>query len=223
MLSNGPDKEQQVPVLYSFRRCPYAMRARMALCYAGIRVELREVDLKNKPAALLETSPKGTVPVLVLPDGTVIEESLDIMYWALGKNDPEGWLAADKEETGFLIERNDGVFKNALDRYKYPSRFPDEDCSSAQEECESILKDLDNRLKQNGFLLSPHRTLADIALFPFIRQCAFTDKDRFDALPYKHLQDWLDKNLKSDLFQQVMKKYEVWDESKENAPVIWGA
>lgn len=223
MLSNGPDKEQQVPVLYSFRRCPYAMRARMALCYAGIRVELREVDLKNKPAALLETSPKGTVPVLVLPDGTVIDESLDIMYWALGQNDPDGWLAADKEETAFLIERNDGEFKNALDRYKYPNRFPNEDCRPAKDKCEEILNDLDNRLKQNGFLLSPHSTLADIALFPFIRQCAFTDEDRFDALPYTHLQDWLDQNMKSDLFQEVMKKYEPWNEGKENAPVIWGA
>lgn len=223
MTFTGPDTKQKQPVLYSFRRCPYAMRARMALCYAGIAAELREVDLKNKPAAMLEASPKGTVPVLVLPDGTVIDESLDIMYWALGQNDPEGWLAADKEETAFLIERNDGPFKNALDRYKYPNRFPDEDCRPAKDKCEKILKDIDNRLERNGFLLSPHRTLADIALFPFIRQCAFTDKDWFDSLPCPHLQHWLDQNLNSGLFQQVMEKYEVWDEDKENAPVIWGA
>lgn len=220
--SSKDNPAQKRPVLYSFRRCPYAIRARMALYYAGITAELREVDLKNKPAAMLEASPKGTVPVLALPGGTVIDESLDIMHWALAQNDPEGWLAADSEETAFLITRNDSDFKNALDRYKYPGRFPDEDCRRARRDCETILKDLDNRMKENGFLLAGRATLVDVALFPFIRQCAFTDKEWFDALPFPHLQNRLAEHLDSALFQAVMEKYEVWDEQAAQPAPLFG-
>jgi glutathione S-transferase len=192
--------------LYSFRRCPYAMRARMALFYSGIQVDIEEVDFKNKPARLLEMSPKGTVPVLCLHDGSVIDESLDIINWALNENDPEGWLDTDAAETQRLIQKNDGTFKKALDRYKYPNRYPDEDCSNARATGQKFLEDLNHRLTENSWLMGVRKTKADIAIFPFIRQFANTDREWFDALPLKALQNWLQKNLDSDLFQTIMKK-----------------
>jgi len=199
-----------LPVLYSFRRCPYAMRARMALVQARQNVELREIALKNKPAAMLEASPKGTVPVLVLPDGTVLEESLEIMNWALSRHDPDGWLKADPVESAFLIQRNDGVFKQALDRYKYPDRLPEADSATARHICEDILKDLERRLQNNDYLMGKTKTLADIALFPFIRQCAFVDRTWYEGLDCPNLQRWLQEHLESLLFQIIMKKRELW-------------
>ena len=204
----------ELPILYSFRRCPYAMRARMALWVAGITVELREVKLAAKPPELIEASPKGTVPVLVLEDGSVIDESIAIMRWALEQNDPEGWLAGDDAA---LIARNDGPFKRALDRYKYPSRFPDE--AGGDEETFrldhrthilTVVHDLDARLGSRAHLCGDRRTLADIALFPFIRQFANTDRDWFDEQGLPHVQEWLEQHLASDLFESVMPKFAPW-------------
>lgn len=207
-------------ILYSFRRCPYAMRGRMSLYKAGFIVELREIELKNKPEQMLEASPKGTVPVLVLPDGTIIDESLDIMEWALGKNDPDGWLNADKAEMKFLIERNDNKFKQALDRYKYPRRYPNEDCTGAREVCAKILNDLNNRLKKHQQILNNNIAMADIALFPFIRQCAFVDKVWFNNLPVPHLQKWLQEHLDSTLFKAIMMKFNVWSQGDQSTLLI---
>lgn len=202
------------PVLYSFRRCPYAMRARMALWVSGTIVELREVKLADKPDALREASPKATVPVLVLPDGTVIDESIAIMRWALAQNDPEGWLAGDDAS---LIARNDGPFKQHLDRYKYPTRYPDE--ARGDEETFrldhrthgfAILQKLDAELGSSKNLRGDRRTLADIAVFPFVRQFANTDRDWFDEQGLPHVQEWLEAHLASDLFAAVMPKYPPW-------------
>ena len=199
-------------ILYSFRRCPYAMRGRMGLYKAGFIVELREIELKNKPEQMLKASPKGTVPVLVLPDGTIIDESLDIMKWALGKNDPDRWLNADEAEMRFLIERNDNNFKHALDRYKYPGRYPDEDRTGAREICAEILNDLNNRLKKHQQILNNNISIVDIALFPFIRQCAFVDKEWFNNLPVPHLQRWLQEHLETTLFKAIMMKFKIWSQ-----------
>ncbi|MEM7666185.1 MAG: glutathione S-transferase [Pseudomonadota bacterium] len=198
------------PTLYNFRRCPYAMRARMALWIAGIAVELREVKLADKPPELAEASPKATVPVLVLSDGQVLEESIAIMRWALSQNDPEDWLAGDDAE---LIGRNDGPFKHHLDRYKYPTRYTDEaDDGDVDHRAEglAILRDLDARLEHHKQLCGPKRTLADIALFPFIRQFANTDRAWFDAQDLPRLQPWLEGHLASDLFASIMPKFTPW-------------
>lgn len=202
-------------ILYSFRRCPYAIRGRMGLYKAGFIVELREIELKNKPEQMLKASPKGTVPVLVLPDGTIIDESLDIMKWALGKNDPDSWLNADEAEMKFLIERNDNNFKHALDRYKYPERYPDEDCTGAREVCAEILNDLNNRLKKHQQILNNNIAIVDIALFPFIRQCAFVDKEWFNNLPVPHLQKWLQEHLETTLFKAIMMKFKIWSQGDQ--------
>lgn len=209
------------PILYSFRRCPYAMRARMALWISGTRCELREVKLAGKPPAMLEASPKGTVPVLVLAAGEVIDESIAIMRWALERSDPEGWLAGDHPA---LIDLADGPFKHHLDRYKYPNRYEDERGNGRIDhrgEGLAILSDLNFRLAEREHLLGERRTMADIALFPFVRQFANVDRDWFDAQPIPHLQEWLDRHLESELFTAVMPKYAPWQAGDE--PVTFGA
>lgn len=200
----------QHPVLYSFRRCPYAMRARMALWVAGVIVELREVKLANKPPELAEASAKATVPVLVQGDGTVIDESIAIMRWALSQNDPEGWLAGNDAE---IIAQADGPFKHHLDRYKYPNRYEDEaDHGTVDHRAEgyAILREWDARLAESAQLCGPTRTLADIALFPFIRQFANHDRGWFDAADLPHLHPWLEAHLASDLFASIMPKFTPW-------------
>ena len=194
-------------VLYSFRRCPYAMRARMALHVSGASYEHREVVLRDKPAALLDVSPKGTVPVFVTDDGCVLEESLDIMNWALSKHDPEGWLAGSDAA---LIQANDGPFKHHLDRYKYATRYDDVDPGHHRAEALSHLSVLDARLHGQRNLCGEHRTLTDIALFPFIRQFANADREWFDAQDLPDLQAWLERHLSSDLFAAIMRKRDPW-------------
>lgn len=188
------------PVLYSFRRCPYAMRARMALAISETPHEIREVKLRDKPAALLAASPKGTVPVLVLPDRKVIDESIDIMRWALARNDPEGWLAGDDTA---LIEANDGAFKHHLDRYKYPDRHASDPIEHRARGME-VLGGLETRLASQPFLCGAQRTLADVATFPFVRQFAGVDRDWFDAQPLPNVQRWLDGLIASPLFAAIM-------------------
>ncbi len=195
-----------LPILYSFRRCPFAMRARMALLVSGQTVELREILLRAKPQAMLDASPKGTVPVLVLPDGGVIDQSLDIMRWALARHDPEGWLQGDDAA---LIDRFDGPFKHHLDRYKYPSRY-DEDPLVHRTAGLEHLQALEQRLAASAFLCGSARTLADIALFPFIRQFAATDQAWFDAQPLPHVRAWLAGLIASDLFERAMLRLAPW-------------
>ncbi|MFC7048587.1 glutathione S-transferase [Emcibacter nanhaiensis] len=197
------------PVLYSFRRCPYAMRARLALAYTGVRCELREVVLRDKPQQLLDLSPKGTVPVLQLRDGRILEESFDILKWALSQNDPANWQQ-DMDRTEELVRDNDGPFKQALDKYKYASRHPEEPRTAYRARGEQFLAKLDHRLRQHDFLLGDKPAAVDIAIFPFIRQFAFVDKDWFDQSPYEALNNWLKYHLESPLFHRVMKKYSQW-------------
>lgn len=209
------------PILYSFRRCPYAMRARMALYQAQIVHEHREIVLRNKPPQMLAVSPKGTIPVLITSQGKVIDESLDIMLWALSQNDPDGWIPdLHRADIYELIERNDGAFKRALDRYKYPNRFPDEDCSNARADGIKILNDLELRIKHNGALSGAKTTLADIAIFPFIRQFAHVDKDFFYRSELKNLQNWLIYNTNCMLFKKAMTKRDEWIKNEHHHTLI---
>ncbi|RNJ63351.1 MAG: glutathione S-transferase [Porphyrobacter sp. IPPAS B-1204] len=205
------------PILYSFRRCPYAMRARMALWVAGVTVTLREVKLAAKPPALIAASSKATVPVLVLADGTVIDESLGIMRWALARNDPEGWLDGDDPA---LIAVNDGVFKHHLDRAKYPGRYEEDGVTDHRAAALALLDPLETRLAASPWLCGGKRSLTDIALFPFIRQFAAIDPAWFEGLPLPHLQAWLERLVTSDLFASVMPKFTPWQEG--DAPVQFG-
>jgi glutathione S-transferase len=203
------------PILYSFRRCPYAMRARLALAVGGTRCELREVALRAKPAAMLEASPKGTVPVLVLRDGTVIDESIDIMRWALATRDPEGWLARDDAA---LIATNDGAFKQDLDGYKYPGRHTGDPIAHRQSGLE-FLRDVDARLAGGGQLCGSARGLADAAILPFVRQFAAVDPSWFDGQPLPSLKTWLHDHLASPLFQAIMLRVSPW--SPGDPPVLF--
>ncbi|MGJ7605526.1 glutathione S-transferase [Variovorax sp. LT1R20] len=201
-----------LPVLYSFRRCPYAMRARLALIASGTHCELREIVLRDKPAEMLAASPKGTVPVLVMTGGTVIEQSLDIMLWALRRNDPQRWLQPETgtlDELLALVAACDGDFKPQLDRYKYPSRFDDAE-HAARERGAAFLRDLEVRLSMSPHLAGTHATLADAALMPFVRQFAMVDAAWFDAQPWPHLKAWLSAWTSSDLFARAMPKYAPW-------------
>lgn len=193
-------------LLYSYRRCPYAMRARMALSYAGIAYQLHDISLKDKPAGLLAVSPKGTVPVLVLPDGRVLEQSLDIMHWALQQHDPSRWLDIDRDNSQALISENDGAFKQALDKYKYASRFPEQSAASYRSQAEVFLCKLEQALQEWPFLSGAHLSLTDVAIFPFIRQFAAVDADWFAQATYPKLQAWLQARLESSLFLGVMSK-----------------
>ena len=193
------------PVLYSFRRCPYAMRARLALAAAGQAVELREVALKAKAPELLEASAKGTVPVLVQADGAVLEESLEIMRWALEQADPLGWLQADGAATAALIAQNDGPFKRHLDRFKYPDRYGEVDPMEHRAAALVILREWEQRLAVGGWLLGAQATLADWSLLPFVRQFRLADPDGFAAEPgLEGLKDWLARFERSELLARVM-------------------
>ena len=195
--------------LYSFRRCPYAMRARLALRYAGVPMRIVEVSLKAKPAEMLALSAKGTVPVLALED-RVIDESLEIMHWALAQHDPEDWrLTADptaQAQMAALIAENDQVFKVHLNRYKYAERYPEAPMEHYRAQGEAFLARLDSLLQQRRYLLAAHPSLADMALLPFVRQFAHVDREWFAQTPYRSLQEWLQGQLESGLFLAVMAK-----------------
>ena len=190
-------------VLYSFRRCPYAMRARMALRHSGVPLTTVEVSLKAKPAEMLALSPKGTVPVLVCADGRVIDQSLDIMRWALARNDPDNWLGPDSTA---LIEENDQVFKANLDRYKYATRYPERPMEYYRAQGEQFLQHLEDLLGHAPYLAGDMLSLADVALAPFVRQFAHVDREWFEQAPYPHLRVWLERFLTSALFTSVMAK-----------------
>lgn len=208
-----------LPILWSFRRCPYAMRARLAIAAASLPCELREIVLRDKPAAFLATSPKGTVPVLQLTDGRVIDESLNIMVWALSQHDPQGWLQGDTEAGDALIARNDGTFKHHLDRYKYATRYEGADAKHHRAAGFDILMDLDRRLAAHKYLLGTAERLADIAIFPFVRQFAHTDMGWFQAQNAPHLKAWLEHHLAHPRFAQVMTKFASW--ASGNSPLVF--
>ena len=203
-----------LPILYSYRRCPYAIRARMALKLAGVVVEIREISLREKPAHMLQVSPKATVPVLVLSDGSVIEESIEIMLFALktdalGANIHAGIVA--------LIMQNDADFKQALDAYKYPERFHTQSQPVYRQQGEVFLRQLENLLQQNTYLFDATPTFADYAIFPFVRQFAAVDAAWFsgfnqDSANYPKLRTWLKALVESDLFKSVMQKQPTYIE-----------
>ena len=198
------------PILYSFRRCPYAIRARLALAYSATQVELRETMLRNKSAEFLQTSPKGTVPVLVIDQHHILEESLDILFWALSQHDPDDWRYASEpalQTLGHaLIEENDHRFKHHLDHYKYADRFPESPKEAYRALGEGFLTKLEYRLAQQRYLLGKRLSFVDIAILPFVRQFAFVDQDWFSQSSYPYLIQWLEHFLSSDLFQGVMLK-----------------
>ncbi|MCE2781690.1 glutathione S-transferase [Limnohabitans sp.] len=204
------------PALYSFRRCPYAMRARLALQVSGIDFEHREVVLKHKPVHLLALSPKGTVPVLWLrgPDSEkVLEQSLDIMLWALRQHDPLGWLPsadADMADALDLIAHNDGPFKQQLDRYKYPNRSGLQNGVADRDAAALWLHKLDVRLRAQLFLTGEQFALADAAIAPFVRQYAHTDPGWFAAQAWPALVAWLTAFEGSALFEAIMHKHAPW-------------
>ena len=205
-----------MPCLYSFRRCPYAMRARFGLLFAEFQVELREITLKHKPIQMLNISPKGTVPVLQLSDDVVIEESREIMVWALEQQDPQRLLNANTlHEASILIDKNDNEFKYWLDRYKYADRHLGMTQTEYRRRGEDFLQVLEGLLTKNAYLLGSHVTIADIAIMPFVRQFAHVDRDTFYNLPYLNLQRWLTGWLEHPLFLQVMTKFEPWQEGDE--------
>tara|TARA_Y100000991_G_scaffold213654_1_gene199761 strand:+ start:443 stop:1084 length:642 start_codon:yes stop_codon:yes gene_type:complete len=202
-------KNQKInkPILYSFRRCPYAMRARLALLEANQKVEIREILLKEKPVEFLQASPSSTVPCLLIDD-KIIDESLDIMTWALNKNDPGNFL--DMPDLGYdLINENDGPFKLALDKTKYHSRYPDENPKSNREKASSFIHKLENIL-EGSFLFGEDPKLADLAVLPFIRQFALVDKIWFDQQPWQKVVVWLNLFLESKRFTDIQQKYVPW-------------
>lgn len=204
------------PILYSFRRCPYAMRARLAVLVSGVRVELREILLRDKPAAFLAASLSGTVPCLVT-DAGVIDESLEVMLWALRQSDPEGWMQMPRAGWDW-IARGDGPFKAALDRVKYASRHAPDDVTAALSQAVTFLDDLEAAL---GTWIFGRATLADYALLPFVRQFALVDKAWFDAQGWPRVQDWLARFMNSERFAHVMEKQALWDQAAEPAAQVF--
>ena len=194
------------PIFYSFRRCPYAMRARLAIAVSGVQVELREVLLRDKAAELLEASPKATVPVVVNGDA-VIEESYDIMLWALAVNDPDAWL---ERHDSALIEECDGAFKSALDKYKYGNRFEGEDALEQRSIASEFLVKLDEILGKQPYLSGDKIGMTDMAIATFVRQFANVDRAWFDAEPWPNLIRWLEEFLSSNAFNSIMTKYPKW-------------
>lgn len=202
-------------ILYSFRRCPYAMRGRMGLKVSGIDYQHREIILRDKPQEMLDASPKGTVPVFIKDDGEVIDESLDLLKWALNQNDPLGWLNCDTDTANALITANDTDFKYHLDRYKYASRYNDDakrgDIDmSHRVEAEKHIQNLETHLESWPYLLGNTQSIADIATFPFMRQFANVERNWWAAAPYSKTRDWLTRHVESDLFKSVMTKYPLW-------------
>lgn len=196
------------PILYSFRRCPYAMRARLAIASAGLTVELREVVLRDKAPEFLETSPKGTVPVLVADQ--IIEESYDVMLWALTKSDPEGLTEGMDQQTSDLIAENDGPFKTALDRTKYAVRYPDIDPAESHDAAMGFIRKLETQLDGKPWLYGSKPKLADLAILPFVRQFAHIDQDRWQSQPVPSVQNWLESFKSSDRFATIMVKPSKW-------------
>ena len=195
-------------ILYSFRRCPYAMRARLAIQSSGVKVQLREIVLRDKAPEFLASSPKGTVPVIIA-DNKLIEESLDIMRWALQKADPEGWLKMPN--VGYeWVARNDGPFKAALDHTKYSACFPGQNLYLERQKAEGFLLDLNFQIASNPWIFGKNCSFADIAILPFVRQFYNIDKEWFHSQDWKNLRRWLTTFLDSDRFNSNMKKYEKW-------------
>ncbi len=208
------------PVLYSLQHCPYAMRARFGILLAKSPVQLRAIVLKNKPAEMLQSSPKGTVPVLVINPSTVIDESLDIMLWALSKSDPQNLLYKDRPETlpemMSMINRFDTEFKVCLEKYKSAKRYHEDSKSYHREQCEVYILDLEKRLTEHLFIMGEHLSLVDYAILPFIRQFARVDRKWYLQTPYPNVKRWLKTHLESQVFSKAMTNFPLWLDSQES-------
>jgi glutathione S-transferase len=202
------------PILYSLRRCPYAMRARLGLLQADQTVVLRDVVMKNIPAEMLLASPKGTVPILVFDDSSVIDESIDIMIWALNQNDPNNLLFNDQPSIHSsmlaLIKRNDNEFRDSLDKYKVAARYHDTTEVHYRDQCEPFIFHLEQRLTEYDFLMGTRPSLADYALLPFVRQFSRVDRKWYLQAPYPNIERWLTKHYQNPLYSKAMKKYPQW-------------
>ena len=210
----------KLPILYTFRRCPYAMRARLALYYSKINYEHREISLKNRPIELYNISSKGTVPVLELQTGKVIDESFEIMKWAISLNDPKKWFYNSKEKQLEAIFVNDFHFKKWLDKYKYHVRYPDYEKSFYRLKCEKILDKYEKTLMSSDNLFGNQISLGDIALLPFIRQFANVDINRFNEI-FVNLSKWLEQLVQLDIFNNMMKKFDIWENGNEPNNIIF--
>ena len=206
---------QKIPILFSFRRCPYAMRARIAIKLCSLECEIREINLKLKNKEFLELSPKGTVPVLVLPDNKIFEESMDIIHWAISNNDPYNLKLKNLEiynKDMDLISIFDNEFKYHLDRYKYNSRYKGINKEEHKYKARDLLVNLNNSLKEKQWLNGENISISDISILPFIRQYRIADIKWFDEkLELPNINRWLDKFLNSKIFNNVMKKYKIWE------------
>jgi len=215
---------KKLPILYSLRNCPYAMRARMAIFKSGQTVLLRDLVLSNKPEEMMQASPKGTVPVVVLEDGTVIEESLEVMLWVLHESDPNDLLHSYEEsallEMLTLINEFDNVFKVRLEQYKCAKRYQEDNIEECRMACQQYLQQLEQRLSKHAFLISDKESLADIALLPFIRQFARVERQWYLQAPYPKVRTWLNNYLQSAMFSKVMAKHPLWLDSQQE--VIFG-
>tara|TARA_B000000532_G_scaffold221832_1_gene197088 strand:+ start:39 stop:629 length:591 start_codon:yes stop_codon:yes gene_type:complete len=192
------------------------MRARMAIHISSQKCEIREVLLRDKPPSMLEYSSKGTVPVLVLQSGEVIDESLDVIDWALNMNDPDNWQRSkNNEKTKELIKINDGEFKYHLDRYKYSKRYDNEDPEFHRKKCLSFIEKVNSELQNSKYIFDDAISYIDISLLPFIRQFRIADNEWFDELPYENVKSWLSNFLNSELLKSIMSKYDIWKEGDE--------
>lgn len=208
------NKNSRLPIIYSLRNCPFAMRARIAIYKSQQPVWLRDIVLSDKPAEMLAASPKGTVPVLITPNGTVIEESLEVMLWALSMNDPDDLLFTGDDEMladmQTLIYRFDTEFKRCLENYKCAKRYSETNIIERREACQGYIAQLEQRLTQHQYLMADRESLADIALLPFIRQFARVERQWYLQSPYPHVRQWLTDYLQSNMFSKVMTKHELW-------------
>lgn len=208
-----------LPVLYTFRRCPYAIRARFTISYSGIRYIHREILLKKRPKELYDISKKATIPVLQLENDCIIDQSLDIMRWAIVENDKDGWFKNNKVNQLEMISLNDNIFKIWLDKYKYHSRFPEESKNYYRNKCSVILNKYEEQFKKTRYLLSDKCSLADVAIFPFVKQFKYVDDLWFEDY-YPKTNKWLNLFINSDNFQFIMKKYPIWSPNQDKELII---
>ena len=211
-----------LPILYSLRHCPYAMRARLAIFKSRIAVELRDVKLNNKPAAMLAASTKATVPILVVSPTHVIDESLDIMFWCFGQNDPEN-LLLDATNVSSLLEyitKYDKGFKPCIERYKAAKRYHEDNLVECREACEVFVQDLEQRLAKHRYVMGDKESVADLAIFPFIRQFAKVERSWYVNSSYNNLDRWLRHYLQSAMFNKVMALQPIWEQGSN--PLIFG-
>ena len=212
--------ESDLPILYSLRRCPYAMRGRMGIALSKQQVLLREIITKDKPSELLASSAKGTVPVLVLPDGQIIEQSLDVMNWALQQNDPQDLLRSSNptlnQQIHQLIKVNDDEFIGHLEKYRASVRYRNIDKEQRRQDCEGFISKLEALLTDQAYFFGETPSLADFAVMPFVSQFVRVEKKWFVQSEYQNVGRWLRTHLDSKLYTQVMKQYPLWNETKQD-------